>query len=104
MIDKIKSFLEYCEDRDSDQGLADIDAMPNEDEMLLKLCQLAISRHQERLVDFFSKLAKQDEDIKRILSEYRDKRRSYLPQDLRRGSEEEKDIIAPNAADSNGPI
>lgn len=107
-MDKIKRFCEYCEDRDAEgeeKGLGDIDAMPDEDELLLKLSQLAINRHQERLVDFFSTLAKHDDDVKRLIGKYRDKRRDFLPKDLRRGSEEEdKDVVAPNSADMSGPI
>ncbi len=79
--------------------------MPNEDEMLMKLSQLAISRHQERLIDFFNTLAKHDDDIKNMLGKFRDKHRDYLPGDLRRNQEEEeKDIVAPNTADMDGPI
>ena len=104
-MDKIKSFLQYCEDHDDDKGLADIDAMPNEEEFLLKLCRMAINRHQEKLIEFFTTLAKNDDDIKRILGKFKDKRRDYLPVDLRKGSEqEEKDIVAPNTADQSGPI
>lgn len=106
-MDKIKSFSKYVEDRedqDDEKGLGDIDAMPNEDELLLKLAQLAISRHQERFIEFFSTLAKQDDDIKRLLGKYRDKRHA-LPNDLRKGSEqEEKDVVAPNTADMSGPV
>ena len=105
-MDKIKSFLQYCEDRDEvDKGLADIDAMPNEEELLLKLCKMAVNRHQEKLVEFLGALAKNDDDIKRILGKFKDKRRDYLPMDLRKGSEQdEKDIVAPNSADQSGPI
>lgn len=104
-MDKIKRFSEFCEERDSDKGLADIDAMPNEDEMLTKLSQFAISRHRERFIDFFTSLAKNDDDIKRTLGEYRDKRSNFLPNDLRKGSEgEEKDIVAPSTADMSGPL
>jgi len=106
---KIKSFSQYCEDHEheteDDKGLGDIDAQPNEDELLLKLSQMAINRHQEKLIDFFTTLAKQDDDIKRLLGNYRDKRRDYLPQDLRAKSrEDEKDVVAPNTADMSGPI
>jgi hypothetical protein len=105
-MNKIKSFLEYCENRDEDddKGLADIDAMPNENELLLKLSHMAINRHQEKLIEFFTVLAKNDDDIKRILGKYRDKKRDYLPVDLRKGSEQEKDIVAPNSADLSDPI
>ena len=109
-MDKIKSFSQYCEDRDeneenSDKGLADIDAMPNEDELLLKIAKMAINRHEDRLLDFFRILSKNDDDIKKILGQFRDKRRNYLPMDLRKGSEqEEKDVIAPNTADAAGAI
>lgn len=103
-MDKIKSFSQYCEQRDEsdpDKGLGDIDAMPNEDELLLKIAKMAINRHQERLLDFFRVLGKNDDDIKRILGQFRDKRQNYLPMDLRKGSErEEKDVIAPNTVDS----
>ena len=104
-MDKIKRFSEFCEERDDDQGLGSIDAMPNEDEMLLKLANMAISRHRERFLDFFNSLAKNDDDIKRLLGQFRDKRHNYLPNDLRRGSDtEEKDIVAPNTADMSGPV
>jgi hypothetical protein len=103
-MDKIKRFCEFCEERDMEQGLGDIDAQPNEEESLLKMAQLAINRHQERFLDFFHSLAKHDDDIRRILGEFRDKRSNYLPKDLRKGSEEEKDIVAPNTADMSGPI
>jgi hypothetical protein len=106
-MDKFKRFSEFCADhdgQDDEKGLADIDAMPNEDELLMKIAQLAISRHQERFIEFFSTLARQDDDIKRMLGKYRDKRRD-LPNDLRKGSErDEKDIVAPNTADMSGPL
>ena len=52
-MDKIKRFWEFCEERDSEKGLGDIDAQPNEEESLMKMAQMAINRHQERLLDFF---------------------------------------------------
>lgn len=101
----MKSFSEFCEDRDEEKGLGDIDAMPDEDEILLKMAKMVIDRHQDRFLDFLGTLAKHDDDIKRILGKYRDKRRDYLPMDLRMGSrEDEKDIVAPNTADMSGPI
>lgn len=107
-MDKIKSFSQYCETRDEadpDKGLADIDAMPNEDELLLKIAKMAINRHQERLLEFFRVLGKNDDDIKRVLGQFRDKRKNYLPMDLRKGSEqEEKDVVAPNTADAAGAV
>jgi hypothetical protein len=108
-MDKIKSFSEFVEAREvgeeDDQPLGDIDAMPNEDEMLMKLAQMAISRHQERLMDFFNTLARHDDDIKRILGKYRDKQRDFMPNDLRKGNNpEEKDIVAPSTADMSGPL
>lgn len=107
-MDKFKRFSEFCgerEDQDDEKGLGDIDAMPNEDELLMKLSKLAIGRHQERFIDFFTTLARQDDDIKRMLGKYRDKRRDYLPNDLRKGSDQdEKDIVAPNTADMSGPV
>jgi hypothetical protein len=109
-MDKIKSFSQYCEDRDenaenADKGLADIDAMPNEDELLLKMAKMAINRHQDRFLEFFRTLGKNDDDIKRVLGQFRDKRRNYLPMDLRKGSEqEEKDVVAPNTADAAGAV
>jgi len=111
-MDKFKRFSEFYDaraDQDKDQedekGLGDIDAMPNEDELLMKLANLAISRHQERFIEFFTTLGRHDDDIKRMLGKYRDKRRDYLPNDLRKGSEEaEKDVVAPNTADMSGPV
>jgi hypothetical protein len=103
----MKRFLDYYlmrEDKDDDKGLGDIDAMPNEDEFLMKLAKMAISRHQERLVDFFNALSKHDDDIKRLLGQYKDKRKNYLPQDLRIASKLEKDIVAPSSADMNEPV
>lgn len=106
-MDKIKSFSEFVEERedqDDDKPLGDIDAMPNEDEILNKLAQMAIDRHQERFVDFFMTLARTDEDIKRLVGKYRDKRH-VLPNDLRKGSElADKDVVAPNTADMSGPV
>ena len=106
-MDKIKSFSEYCEERDDqdeEKGLGDIDAMPNENEILMKLAKIVINRHQEIFIEFLNTLGKNDDDIKRILGNFKDKRRDYLPQDLRMGGKDEKDIVAPNTADSSGPI
>lgn len=104
-MDKIKRFWEFCEEQDAERGLGDIDAQPNEEEALMKMAQMAINRHQERLLDFFHGLAKHDDDIKRILGEFRDKRNNYLPKDLRSDSnEDEKDVVAPSTADMSGPV
>jgi hypothetical protein len=108
-MNKIKSFSEYYllreEEGEEEKALGDIDAMPNEDDMLLKLAKMAISRHQERIIEFFNSLAKHDDDIKNVLGKFRDKRSHYLPHDLRKGSEqEEKDVVAPSTADMSGPL
>ena len=102
----MKSFSTYYKMREEDEkGLADIDAMPDEDEMLLKLAKMVISRHRERLIDFLNSLARHDDDIKNTLGKFRDKQRNYLPKDLRSGDEDrEKDIIAPSAADTGGTV
>lgn len=100
----MKRFSEYYLKREQDEkGLADIDAMPNEDEFLLKLAKMAISRHQEKIVDFFNTLAKHDDEMKNLLNKFKDKRRNYFPQDLRTATRE-KDIVVPSSADAGGPI
>lgn len=99
----MKSFLDYYKIRE-EEGLADIDAMPNEDEMLLKVAKMAISRHQERVLEFFSALGKQDEDIRKVLNSYRDKRNSQRPHDLKVKSDADKDVVAPNQADMGSPV
>jgi hypothetical protein len=99
----MKSFLDYCKYRE-EEGLADIDAMPNEDEMLLKIAKMAISRHQERILEFFNALSRSDDDIKNLLNKYKDKRSSYSPHDLKVRSDAEKDIVAPNSADMADPV
>jgi hypothetical protein len=105
VADKMKRFSDYYKIREDeeDKGLGDIDAMPNEDEILLKLAKIAINRHQDRLIDFFKTISKHDEDIKTTLDRYVNKRQNYLPKDLRARDNQEKDIIAPNQADMSDP-
>ncbi len=70
---------------------------------LLKLAKMSISRHQERMIEFFSSLAKHDDDMKNMLNKFKDKRRNYLPQDLR-SANKDKDIVVPSMADTGGPV
>lgn len=106
----MKKFSDYClmkeeETKEDNKGLGDIDAEPNEDDMLLKMAKIAISRHPDRLIEFFRILARTDEDLKHIFDKYRDKRNNYLPKELRGGDPyREKDVIANHNSDMSDPI
>ena len=98
----MKRFSDYYRIREDNQGLGDIDAMPNEDELLLKIAKLAINRHTPQLLDFFKTLSKNDDDIKRALGELRDKHNN-LPKDMK-PRRDDNDVVVPSLADGNGPI
>ncbi len=107
----MKRFLDYYrfredenQDHEPEKGLGDINAMPNDDEILIKLAKMAVSRHQERMIEFFSALSRHDDDIKRLLDKYKDNRRGYPINDTRPKGSDDKDVIAPNQADMSDPI
>jgi hypothetical protein len=77
----MKSFIEFIENR-------------NEiNDSLIKIYNLVWSRYYPEVMDFFNKISSKDPDVKRLLDEIESKK------ELR--TQEEKDIVSMNAADSN---
>jgi len=100
---KMKTFSQYYIWREEDEkGLADIGGSGDESDLLFKVAKIAISNHKDKVLDFFHALARNDENIKRILGKYSDSRDSRSQ--AFRIAPQEKDVIAPNGADSSGPI
>lgn len=100
---KMKTFSQYYGLREEEEkGLADIGGTDGESELLLKVAKMAISNHKESIMDFFHALARNDENIKRILDKYTDSRSSNTT--AWRVAPKDKDVVAPNSADMSGPI
>ena len=100
---KMKTFSQYYRLREQEEeGLGDIGSSSDESNLLLKVAKMAISNHKESTLDFFHALARNDENIKRILGKYSDSRDSSSQ--AFRIAPQEKDVIAPNSADMQGPL
>lgn len=100
---KMKTFSQYYTFREEDEkGLGDIGGTGDESELLLKVAKIAISNHKETVMDFFHALARNDENIKRILDKYSDSRNSNSQ--AFRIAPRDKDVVAPNGADMQGPV
>jgi hypothetical protein len=100
---KMKTFSQYYQVREEDeQGLADMGGSGDESNLLLKVAKMAISNHKESTLDFFHALARNDENIRRILGKFTDSRNSNSQ--AFRIAPKDKDIIAPNSADMQGPV
>lgn len=97
-------FLEFLKEKDT--GLGDMGGDQPEDEALLKALKRALSTHQEKVMQFLNTLAENDDEIRKMISKYKDSRNSYPPEHLRLGKPEdkEKDILAMPQSDANEPV
>lgn len=99
------TFSEYYNGRQGEgQALGDMDAFPSDDQLLLKVAAMAIRNHNDKIMDFFNTLAKNDGNIKRVLNNYKDNRNSNDPKTYRQQNNDDRDTIIPSSADTQGPV
>lgn len=102
---KMRTFSEYYDGRQGEEmGLGDVDAFPSEDKLLMKIAMMAIRNHNDKTMDFFASLSKHDENIRRVMSRYKDERNSVDPKTYKQKRHDNEDIISPSTADAGDPM
>lgn len=96
---KMLTFSEYYNGRQGEMGLADIDAFPSEDKLLLRALHVAVRSHNDKVMDFLAGLSKHDENIRRALSAYKDQRNSVNQKTPKQKNHDNSDVVLPNEAD-----